>query len=570
MKKSLKRRVSFVIFLMAVLMAAAACTVSYHLYSSMIEMHYTDMAENLSKTLVTAINTDEVEVLRDAVLTIYRDACQENGGSLDFENMTEEELQSYYERYESVYELPEYQQLLKVLQEYSEDNDTESIYIGYFDLETGYGLYLVDGTITAEASPVGSADPIEPVSLAQIATGEYGFPPNITDYSEYGWLCSVGNGIYEDDGTMIGTICIDISMTSVKADGLAFLIILIFVMLLVSGLAVFIVSRMMARTVIRPINALSRAAASFVKDKQEGNAEGASGISKLEIHTGDELENLSDSVKQMETDINTYIQDLTTMTAEKERIDVELNMATEIQASMVPRNFPAFPDRTEFDIYASMTPAKEVGGDLYDFFLVDEDHLGIVIADVSGKGVPAALFMMLAKALIKNSTLNGGSPADIFYNVNNQLCESNEMNMFVTAWMGVLTLSTGRMVCANAGHEFPAVCRKDGRYELLEDVHGFVLAGLEGSTYKEYELTLEPGDRFFVYTDGVPEATNAAEEFYGTDRMLDALNEIPKLEPEELLKHMKKRVDEFVGDAAQFDDLTMLAFHYISGKKGEN
>lgn len=555
---------------MAIMMAAGACMVSYRLYSSMIEQHYKDLAENLSKTLVTAIDAEEVKTLKDEVLSIYREACEENGGKLDFESMTEEEMQAYYERYDRIYELPAYKELLKELQEYSEDNETESIYIGYLDDQTGYGVYLVDGTLTAETSPVGSADPMETATLLEIAKGNYRLPPNITNYSEYGWLCSVGESIYADDGTMLGTICIDISMTSVKMDGLVFLFMLIAVMLIVSGLAVVVVNHMMVRTVIRPINALSKAASSFVKDKEEGKTGEVSGISKLEIHTGDELENLSDSVKQMETDINTYIQNLTTMTAEKERIDVELNMATEIQASMVPRNFPAFPDRTEFDIYASMTPAKEVGGDLYDFFLVDEDHLGIVIADVSGKGVPAALFMMLAKALIKNSTLNGGSPADIFYNVNNQLCESNEMNMFVTAWMGVLTISTGRMICANAGHEFPVICRKGGKYEVLEDVHGFVLAGLEDSTYQEYELTLEPGDRFFIYTDGVPEATNASEEFYDMDRMVEALNEVPEMEPEALLKHMKERVDEFVGDAAQFDDLTMLAFHYISGKKGED
>ena len=318
----------------------------------------------------------------------------------------------------------------------------------------------------------------------------------------------------------------------------------------------------MKRTIIRPIDKLSGAASSFVKDKKEGKEEDVSEISKLQVKTGDELEKLSDSIKQMEKDINTYIRDLTAMTAEKERIDVELNMATEIQSTMVPCVFPAFPSRKEFDIFASMTPAKEVGGDLYDFFLIDEDHLGIVIADVSGKGVPAALFMMVSKALIKNTAMNGSSPAKVFSNVNSQLCENNETNMFVTAWIGILTISSGKMLCANAGHEFPAICRKGGKYELLNDKHGFVLAGFEGSQYQEYEIDLNPGDRFFVYTDGVPEATNAQEQFYETDRMIEALNEKTDLSPEELLRHMKADVDAFVGDAPQFDDLTMLAFYY--------
>ena len=561
-RRSLRRRVTIVILQMAIIMAAVACALSFKLYASMVNTHYKNMAQNLAKTLTTALNEEEIKEVRDAVLPIYRQACEENGGSIDFADYTDEEWETYLERYASVYELPAYQSLQSILQTYSEDNGTESIYIGYLDKETSCALYLVDGSINGSVNSVGSADKIEDVTLREISKGNYGFPPNITDYPEYGWLCSVGEGIYEADGTVLGTICIDISMDDVKADGYAFLSNLGLVMLVVTLLAVAIMDHMMNRTMVRPINALTKAAASFVRDKQEGKEEGVSEISRLNIHSRDELEQLSDSIKQMETDINTYIRDLTEMTAEKERIDVELSMGTEIQASMVPCIFPAFPERKEFDIYASMTPAKEVGGDLYDFFLVDEDHLGIVIADVSGKGVPAALFMMVAKALIKNSTLNGGNPASIFYNVNNQLCENNETNMFVTAWMGILTISTGRMVCANAGHEFPAICRGDGKYELLNDHHGFVLAGLEESQYEEYVIEMKPGDRIFVYTDGVPEATNAAEEFYGTDRMLDALNAVPGLEPEELLMQIKKDVDAFVGTAPQFDDLTMVALHY--------
>lgn len=569
MKKSLKSRVNVVIIQMAVIMAAAACILSYRLYASMVDSHYKKMAQNLAKTLVTAVDKEDVRELRDEVLAIYEEIQSENGGSIPFDSYSDKEMEAYYTRYRSVYESQPYKRLLAVLQEYSEDNGTNSIYIGHLD--ENYGIYLVDGSVTGEVSPVGTADATEDVTKEQISKGNYSFPPNITDYPEYGWLCSVGEGVYAEDGEMLGTIVIDISMVDVKMDGYKFLRSLGVVMILVSVLAVATINFLMKRTIIRPIDSLSGAAASFVKDKQEGREEGVSEISKLNIHTGDELEKLSNSIKQMEKDINMYIRDLTTVTAEKERIDVELNMATEIQSTMVPCVFPAFPSRKEFDIYASMTPAKEVGGDLYDFFLIDENHLGLVIADVSGKGVPAALFMMVAKALIKNTALNGSSPEKVFYTVNNQLCENNETNMFVTAWIGILTISTGKMICANAGHEFPAVCRKGGRYELLNDSHGFVLAGMEGSLYQEYEIEFNPGDRLFVYTDGVPEATNAAEEFYDTGRMVDALNEIPEAEPEELLRHMKADVDKFVGDAPQFDDLTMLAFHYKGTEEtGEN
>ena len=244
---------------------------------------------------------------------------------------------------------------------------------------------------------------------------------------------------------------------------------------------------------------------------------------------------------------------------EKERIGAELHVATQIQADMLPRIFPAFPERPEFDIYASMTPAKEVGGDFYDFFLVDDDHLAIVIADVSGKGVPAALFMVIAKTLLKNAAQTGLPPKAILEKVNNQLCENNEAEMFVTVWLGIYEISTGKLTAANAGHEYPAIRRANGNFELLRDTHGFVLAGMENVRYREYTLELSAGDTLFVYTDGVTEATDAANTLYGTDRMLEALNRGQDRTPEELLRAVKRDIDLFVGGAPQFDDITMLA-----------
>ena len=243
----------------------------------------------------------------------------------------------------------------------------------------------------------------------------------------------------------------------------------------------------------------------------------------------------------------------------RQRIETELNVATQIQADMLPSIFPAFPERSEFDIYASMTPAKEVGGDFYDFFLVDDDHLAMVIADVSGKGVPAALFMVITKTLLKNAVQTGASPKAALEKVNVQLCENNEAEMFVTVWLGIYEISTGKLTAANAGHEYPAIRRADGRFELFKDRHGFVLAGMESARYGEYELDLGMGDTLFVYTDGVTEATDAANALYGTDRMLAALNRNCGLEPERLLHQVKADIDRFVGAAPQFDDITMLS-----------
>jgi len=239
----------------------------------------------------------------------------------------------------------------------------------------------------------------------------------------------------------------------------------------------------------------------------------------------------------------------------------ELNMARDIQASMLPSLFPPFPNRKEFDLYASMDPAKEVGGDFYDFFMIDDDHLGIVIADVSGKGVPAALFMMISKTILQNFATLGIGAEEVLTRANESLCTQNKMDMFVTAWIGILELSTGKLTCANAGHEYPALCR-NGKYELFRDRHGFVLGGMKGSKYREYEIMLNKGDKIFVYTDGVPEAKNANSEMFQTSRMMDALSAAANADPEETLRIVRNSVDAFVGNVEQFDDLTMLCLEY--------
>lgn len=244
---------------------------------------------------------------------------------------------------------------------------------------------------------------------------------------------------------------------------------------------------------------------------------------------------------------------------EKERIGAELNVATQIQASMLPCVFPAFPEYEEFDIYASMDPAKEVGGDFYNFFLVTPDHLALVMADVSGKGVPAALFMMITKTLLKNAAQSGLCPGAVLETVNNQLLENNEAGMFVTVWLGSCEISTGRLTAANAGHKYPAVKRVGGSFTLFKDKHGFVMGGMEDVMYREYELNLHAGDILFLYTDGVAEATNKEKQLYGTDRMLDALNKKENADSKELLLTVRADIDLFVGDAEQFDDITMLA-----------
>ncbi len=244
------------------------------------------------------------------------------------------------------------------------------------------------------------------------------------------------------------------------------------------------------------------------------------------------------------------------------RLSTELNMATAIQASQLPKLFPAFPSRPEFDVYASMTPAKEVGGDFYDFFLVDDDHIGLVMADVSGKGVPAALFMMVSRVLIKSHLQNGETPGEALSNVNEQLCEGNEADLFVTVWAAVIQISTGRGIASNAGHEHPALRRAGGQYELITYRHSPAVATMEGMHFREHEFQLNPNDSLFVYTDGVAEATNAQNELFGPERTLEALNREPDATPKEVLSNVMEGINAFVAEAEQFDDITMLCFRY--------
>ena len=250
------------------------------------------------------------------------------------------------------------------------------------------------------------------------------------------------------------------------------------------------------------------------------------------------------------------------MIKEQERIVKELSTARQIQRSVLPHIFPPFPERKEIDLYASMDPARDVGGDFYDFFFIDEDHLCLVIADVSGKGIPAALFMMFAKRIIEDFARMDLGAGDILEQTNELLCDNNQAEMFVTVWLGILEISTGRMTCSNAGHEYPTICKKSGAFELYKDRHSFVIGGMEGVPYKEYTLSMEPGDKLFVYTDGVPEAIDKNDEMFGVARMVEALNNNAAGRPEEILRNVRSAVDAFVGDAEKFDDLTMMCLEY--------
>ena len=310
-----------------------------------------------------------------------------------------------------------------------------------------------------------------------------------------------------------------------------------------------------ATRIIEPLNAITRRVASLgVRNRLF--------LMEDVYRTGDEIEVLAESFAKQSARTALYIDQVKRVTAEKERIGAELDMASRIQNSQLPSLFPPFPNRKEFSLYASMDPAKEVGGDFYDFFMIDEDHIAFVMADVSGKGVPAALMMMVSRVLIKSGLQNGKGPAETLESVNNQLCENNEEDFFVTVWLAVLEISTGNAVAANAGHEHPVLRRADGQYELQVYRHSLAVGVMKEVPFRQHAFHLDPGDSFFVYTDGVPEAMDDSGALYGTDRMLEALNRDVEAEPEQLIANLTGDINRFVAGAEQFDDITMLCFRY--------
>jgi sigma-B regulation protein RsbU (phosphoserine phosphatase) len=325
--------------------------------------------------------------------------------------------------------------------------------------------------------------------------------------------------------------------------------------------ALFVVI-MLARSIVRPLEELIEAATIISSGEYDASEKVRLSLrQKLSVTGQGESKRLSESLQTMLTVMQERME------AEKERIGAELRVATKIQASMLPSIFPAFPEKEEFDIFATMAPAKEVGGDFYDFYMVDENKLCLVIADVSGKGVPAALFMVITKTIIKNNAFLGKSPKEIFDAVNVQLCENNSENMFVTAFMGIYELDSGKFTYVNAGHNLPLVKKTGGNFEWLKSKSCFVLAGLDTIKYVEQEITLHEGDEIYFYTDGVTEALNLKDELFSDARLLDKLNEHKDLPLPELLDKIRAEIDQFADGAEQADDITMMAFKIKLGAK---
>ena len=530
--KSLIRPIFNAVIGLIMLLSAAIGTVGYFEFTGALKQQYMEIANGIAE--YAALNMDP-ETLEQYLETKTADEAY---------NSTREQLQHTADAEDC--------SVIYVAKVHTDTKEREYIY-NVVSKASGFSPYEIGFRDTVNDEFLKVYD-----SILKGETQLHNFM-----YSRKGYTTSVYPVEDADSGVVaiVGVVKNMDLLTSAKNSYICQIILIEALIAILSGVVWVVYMR---RRIVVPVQQLSEAALNMVEHLEDGNSP------ELVVKHDDELRELADSFATMYREVGAYIAKLETVTAEKERIGAELDVAAKIQSSMLPCIFPAFPDRNEFDIYATMDPAKEVGGDFYDFFMVDADHLAFVVADVSGKGVPAALFMVIGKTLIKDHTGLHDDLGEVFTEVNNILCASNSEEMFITAFEGVLNLKTGELRYVNAGHEIPFLCRKGGVFEPYKVRAGFVLAGMQGIRYRAGSIQLEPGDKVFQYSDGIPEAINSEKAPYGMKRLESVLAKNSEKAPSELLPLVKADVDAFVGDADQFDDITMLCIEFKgSGRKAE-
>ena len=548
---SIRSRTFKMILACALIVSVASIAFGIFLYSVTLRDQNVALAHNIAKMPTMMYNTADCKAFADPVMEVYYENAEKSAGA--------ENSEAYLNAFQKFY-AGDFETIREKLYEIQERNEAYSVYLGAIDLKNKRLVYLIDSDHSDSYCPIGYTEEMSDNEISQYTDKSIKVPSEITNTEKFGYLCTSGVVLYRTDDYIVASFT-DISMHEVIGRSWSIFWLYTLVLLVIGIVTAIVFTQIVKRKISRPINLLANAALKYSNADLESEGDN-NHFADLNIHTGDEIENLCAVMEDMEKDIKARLKEIRSINAEKERINTELSLANRIQKSMLPGIFPAFPERKEFDIFACMRTAKAVGGDFYDFFLIDENHLCLVMADVSGKGIPAALFMMASKIILDSCAMLGKTPAEILSKTNQAISSKNAEEMFVTVWLGILDISTGELTAANAGHEYPMLMQSDGKFEPVLDKHGLFIGAIDGAKYTEYTLKLQPGAKLFLYTDGVTEATNADGEMFGTDRTVAALNTYADSAARELLHNMQNSIDSFVKEAEQLDDIAMLCLEY--------
>ena len=517
---------------------------SVYVYSEEIDSFYKKKSSEVAFSVADMVDGDFVSELFALTST---EEYKEVVSKASYEN--QEPIIDYLKE-KGLYE--RYSELNKMIEKLREDMNLAYLYIQVF--HGGHATYIVEPFAGYYA--LGYEE--ELMEEFEDVYGNEHIEGDVT-HSDFGWLSTGGEPLYDSDGKAVAVVLVDIDMNEIMKKRYTFIAIMLAELILVIIVAQRLITKILTRDVINPIKQLTDNAKNF---GDEENGFSKEDIVSLDIKSGDEIEDMYHMIHFMQESIIDYMNNLESVTAERERIGAEVEIATEIQQSMLEDVKPDFVGKKEYDMYASMRPAREVGGDFFDFFMLDDDHIAILIADVSDKGVGSAFFMAIAKTLIKSYAKAGGTPAEIIAKVDKQISEKNDAGLFVTVWFAIIDLTNGHVTACNAGHDYPAISRTGEDFVIEKTPHGPPVAFIPGMDFEGIEFDLKPGDRIFLYTDGLNEAKRSDGERFGTERMLEVLNAHKDVDNEEMIHLMKDTVDAFAGKEPQFDDMTMLGFTF--------
>ena len=555
---SIGPKLSILIVIGILLSSFGVLAAVYYMHCRQIEKIYFDDAESSALNVSNLIDPYSVEWFWEKINTDEFRSVHEKAVQANDPEIIEDWLQNQpsYLGIEGVSLLEDYKYMFDLLLTVEESFPYSDIYLQRDQDQITY--YLVDPDSENPGDSLLSIGTAEPVIEEFMDYNDNAMIPPTISKSEYGWLCTTCRPLFVDNNA-IGLTCVDIDMNNILHERRLILLNSYLLILAVTIIAIAVSMHFIRRIAIKPLQDLQKNTCGFTEGEKGYTKEN---VITLNLRSNDEISDLYHEIRLMQEHIVDYTHDLERVTAERERIKTELDLASQIQRDALPVIGTEFSERNEFVLAASMDPARWVGGDFYDFFYLDDNRLALVIADVSGKGIPAALFMMSAKNKISSRASIGGTPAEILTDVNLQLCRNNPTHMFVTVWLGILNLRTGVISACNAGHEQPAIRGEDGIFRLIQDPHGFVLGGKKKSKYTDYEIKLDPGDTIFVYTDGITETDNKDQTFFEDFRMIETLNTPGLTEPEEIIAAMKQSIQSFANGAEQADDLTMLCLLY--------